>query len=459
VAVEKRQGERNAWYTHELVVVMEHRPEVLRVLERWKVGYAYQTEENESRDLGLALIPLLDDTEAMDRAVAAGVKREAAEHTAVADLVKKATGRAGAAGTVDAAVDAHLDSLQSGMDRLLWALRTTFAGRNAGWMPTLGKNRLGGDVEGGNGHISHTSLTSPEESEWRPEQKTRPTEPGLGVRVGVLDTSMSPHPWLAGGLVGPSVGFLAPEGPYPAEAGHGTFVAGLVMQGAPGCVIEFRKVLSDEDGTATSWDVAKKIVELGRSGVDVLNLSLGCYTEDGQPPLVLATAIDRLDPDIVVVAAAGNHGNDPVPADERRKPAWPAALDDVIAVGSADAYGVLSWFSPREVPWIDVLAPGEQVGSTFLQGRVDGIDAAPTSSSGDTPGFNGFAAWTGSSFAAALVSGAIAARTVPGQRPAREAWRTLLEEGPTMREEFRAKLVKQGREPDVDPRFLPLLDD
>src|SRR5205823_5768473 len=50
------------------------------------------------------------------------------------------------------------------------------------------------------------------------------------------------------------------------------------------------------------------IVEFGRTGMDILNLSFACYTEDGQPPLALSTAIARLDPNIVVVAAAGNHG-------------------------------------------------------------------------------------------------------------------------------------------------------
>jgi membrane-anchored mycosin MYCP len=454
MAAAPRQSVRNAWYSSELVVGLEHRRDVLQVLDRWQVGSARIDEQNrqlhESRDLGLALIPLLDEKYADERAAAtavAGLKHDAAGNDAFSALVKKAAGNPDAT-TVDEAVDAHLRTLTPGMDQLLWAVRAYFAATYEGWMPTLGKNRLVGDVEGGNGHISHGVATSgPEDSGWRPEPPIRPTEPGVGVRVGVLDTSLFPHPWLAGGWVGPGTDRLALQPPYPALAGHGTFVAGLVLRKAPGCVVEFRQVLTDQDATATSWDVAKKIVELGRTGLDVLNLSLACYTEDGQPPLVLATAIDRLDPEIVVVAAAGNHGDVDDPGD-RRKPAWPAALDDVVAVGAADDSGILANFTPKDVPWIDVLSNGVKVSSTFLDGDVHaGVNVsfppgAPGSPGNEKP-FPGFATWSGSSFAAALFSGEVAARTRRGSRSAHEACEEVLEE--------------RGRLEDADPRFVGLL--
>jgi membrane-anchored mycosin MYCP len=451
-----RQSERNAWYSSDLVVALEHRREVLRVLERWRVGLAEINAQEkgryESQDLGLALIPLLGDEDAADSAVA-GLKREAAEDDVMSPLVKKVAGNAGAADT-DAAVDAHLRTLTPGMDRFLWALRTYFAARYEGWTPTLGKNRLVGNVEGG-GNISHAEAhPSLEASTWRPEPALRRTEPGLGVRVGVLDTSISDHPWLAGGWVGPATDRLELEPPYPALAGHGTFVAGLVMRKAPGCVIEFRQVLLDENGTATSWDVAKKIVELGRTGLDVLNLSLGSYTEDGQPPLVVATAIDRLDPEIVVVAAAGNHGDvkegplvegeeegPRITAGDRRKPSWPAALDDVVAVGAADEKGVIAAFTPKEVPWIDVLSNGVAVPSTFLDGQVKLPDTAEEP---NPRNFDGYAQWSGTSFSAALVSGEIARRTLPGQRSSHQAWWDILHE-------------LEKNQPGARPPFLRLL--
>jgi subtilisin family serine protease len=203
--------------------------------------------------------------------------------------------------------------------------------------------------------------------------------------------------------------------------------------------------------------VAKKIVELGRTGLDVLNLSLACYTEDGQPPLVLATAIDRLDPKIVVVAAAGNHGNVlDIPGDSR-KPAWPAALDDVVAVGAADNSGIIARFTPKDVPWIDVLSNGVQVSSTFLDGRVDvNVNVASPPGMPDVPPvepdvhpFLGFATWSGSSFSAALVSGEIAARTKPGSKSAHDACQEVLEE--------RGKPKRGVLPEEADPRFIGLL--
>jgi subtilisin family serine protease len=482
MAAEQRKSERNAWYTFDLVVVLEHRAAVEAVLKRWDVRWkppvGNDKDQYESQDLGLALIRLATDeqapakpdeeaateadeeaaTEVDEKAAAkavAGLRHDAGEDKVLAAWLTKAKpkGEAGAAETPDAAITAQLESVKPGMDRLLWALRTYFAAKNEGWVPTLGKNRLVGDVEDGNGQVQLTrrTLTSAEEPAWRPKPTTRRKKPGIGVRVGVLDTSIFPHPWLVGGLVGPSEDFLAPGlDDYPADAGHGTFVAGLIMRKAPGCVIEYRKVLSDDDGTATSWDVAKKIVELGRAGVDVLNLSLACYTEDGQPPLVLARAIDRLNPDIVVVAAAGNHGDvelddsdpdHPVTIGDQRKPSWPAALDDVVAVGAGDDEQKPASFTPKGVPWIDVLSNGVGVSSTYLYGKV-GQPGTPEEHEPET--FQGYATGSGTSFSAALVSGAIAARTVPGQRSAPQAWRAIL-----------AALEKKRR--GARPPFLRLL--
>jgi membrane-anchored mycosin MYCP len=115
-----------------------------------------------------------------------------------------------------------------------------------------------------------------------------------------VDTAVSNEPPLAGGWVGWAADVLAGEPPYSAVAGHGTFVTGLVRSLAPGCVVKVRKVLDPVTGEADAWTVAQQIVELGRAGLDVLNLSMVCFTENDQPPVALASAIDRLDADIVV---------------------------------------------------------------------------------------------------------------------------------------------------------------
>jgi membrane-anchored mycosin MYCP len=431
-----------------LVVAAEHAGRVRQLLGDLGVQFADVADND---DLGLALLDI-----PVPSAAATEVESRLHETAEQTDAEGKAATTALKRFEADPASD---------LDRFLRGLRAVFAGRYGGWTPTLGKNRLLGHVEGGGGHIS-LAVADPAPSTWRPQPELRGAEPGLGVRVGVLDTSIGAQSWLAGGWVGPAADLLRLGPPYPALAGHGTFVTGLVLRKAPGCVVEFRKVLGDHDGMATSWAVAEKIVELGRTGLDVLNLSLGCFTEDGQPPLVLATAIDRLDPDIVVVAAAGNHGaagttrsgadETPPPdstrprltAGDRRRPSWPAALDDVVAVGAADDEGVLPAFTPEDAPWIDVVSNGVRVASTFLDGAVD---LPPGDDGSEVPPFEGYARWSGSSFAAALVSGAIAARTKPGSLSARRAWQEILRE----RDDPNALAL---RPPGADPRFLPLLD-
>jgi len=394
---ENKRGNRNAYYTDELVVALEHADQLTRGLEQLGVEYGMV---DRSESLGLALVSLRSD-------------RQAAEAV-------EASARAGGGPTGPAPSGTDTD-----MDRVLLGLRRYFANRYAGWSPTMGKNRLIGGVMGG-GKISHGGGSDPVATDRR-LITPRPANPGRGVRVGVLDTSITAHPWMAGGWVAPTSDLLS-DGDHRAVAGHATFVAGLVLNQAPGCVVESRQVLSNEDGEADSWTVAKEIVELGSTGLDVLNLSFLCFTEDGQPPLVLSAAIDRLDPNILVVAAAGNHGDVSAAGtdgDDRRKPAWPGALDHVVAVGAADDQGEVAAFSPHDVPWVDVLAPGVDVVSTFLDGSVD---VTGPSNPEEKSKFDGYACWSGTSFAAALVSGAVAARTSPGRRSAREAWKELLDE-------------------------------
>jgi membrane-anchored mycosin MYCP len=408
---QERVGARRAFYRPEFVVAAKHVDEVSRTLGTLGVGHEVV---DRSRDLGLGLFRLADDEAAADLVVAAA-RELAAGHPSVAGPSRSATS----------------------LDRFLHGLRWYFAERYAGWSPMVGKNRLVGQVIGG-GKISHGGGSDPEVTDLRPPDRATlgaaEARRGLGVRVGVLDTSVSARGSLSGGWVAPAADVLTPAEKYAVAAGHATFVTGLVLTQAPAAVVEARRVLSNESGDADSWAVAKAIAEVGKTRPDVLNLSFTCYTEDGGPPMVLAAAIERLDPQTVVVAAAGNHGDvelgaDPetsqeVDEDDRRKPAWPAALDSVVAVGAADRHGTPAEFSPKDAQWVDVLAPGVDTVSTFLEGRVRlaGHRGAPVDRD-----FDGFASWSGTSFAAALVSGAIAAGTVPGEVSARQSWDRLLE--------------------------------
>jgi hypothetical protein len=144
------------------------------------------------------------------------------------------------------------------------------------------------------------------------------------------------------------------------EAGHGTFICGLVSRLAPGLVLDAQKVL-DPVGWGDDADVA---LGLGQAEAPVLNLSLGGYTADDRPPIALEAALRRLGRDRVVVAAAGNNGSD--------RPFWPAAFKNVVAVAALDTTSG----DPREAtfsnrgPWVDVCAPGVHLQSFLCPRRA-----------------------------------------------------------------------------------------
>ncbi len=382
----------------ELVVVTQHRNLVLAELPQGSIGPV-----RDSDILDLTRIRLKDSR------LAARVLRE---------RVQKEVPKLGKPPSAQA------------LDQVLWSLRSLTAARYAGWSPTLGKNRYVGQIHGV-GEVNHGGGGDPTPCDPPHTRAMRAAGPGRGVRVGVLDTALYPHPWLAGGWAARFSDRLGEGADLLYSAGHATFVTGLVLEQASEATVDVRRVLmptgeAATSGQADSWEVAEAIVEFGNSGLDVLNLSFVCYTEDGQAPLVLSTAIDRLPPDLVVVAAAGNHGDvtDSRPSDQGGrddqavKAGWPAALDDVIAVGAVTRQGGLAPFCP-DAPWIDVLAVGDELISTYLAtARPD--HGQPTTK------FAGWARWSGTSFAAALVSGAIAASTDPGRVSARSALLDIL---------------------------------
>jgi hypothetical protein len=409
----------------DFLVALEHAPLVRSVLDRQ--GVTERTYEAD-KDLGLARI-------------VGGFRRSAA-----------------AAGNADAG-DHHLPrpvDPEDPVDAVLGRLRHFFETRYASWSPTMGKNRTLGQVTDG-GSISHGGGSSPRPAPPGPRRRGRA---GLGMTVGVLDTALYPHPDLAGGYVGVSGDdVLDPvqvrrRTRQPYAAGHATFVTGLVLEKAPAATVRVHSILNAR-GEATSWDVARAIVALGRTGIQILNLSLVCYTRDGKAPLALATAIDRLDPEILVVACAGNHGDPTLTKladDDHRKPSWPAALDDVVAVGSAErdpgaAPGsrgyTLSDFTPWDAVWIDVVTRGENVRSTYFTGT--GFESDPDREPSEAE-FDGWAQWSGTSFSAALLTGQVAAVAARKRITPRAALEQLMD-------------PIRPRSPRVaDPRVPPFLD-
>jgi subtilisin family serine protease len=250
-------------------------------------------------------------------------------------------------------------------------------------------------------------------------------EPGAGVRVAVLDSGVVEyHDWLGDRVERRPADVEAPEldqqGRLSFYSGHGTFIAGVVLQHAPGATVVARRIFGG-DGVIDDLGLAEALWQLPE--VEVLNLSLGGYTHDDVGlPLTAAALGDCFErnPGLVVVASAGNHGDS--------RPVYPAADKRVIAVAAVDDDAARPCFSDFG-DWVDASAPGVDVQSTFFDVQAEPEPAQPPNCLQSSPvgmvQFEGWALWSGTSFAAPRVAGAIAAMIRPGTDGREAAFRML----------------------------------
>jgi hypothetical protein len=190
-------------------------------------------------------------------------------------------------------------------------------------------------------------------------------------------------------------------------AGHGTFIAGLIQQVAPGTAITLRRVLhaegdGDEVQIAGAIDALPDPPDTGA----LLNLSFGGYALD-QPDLLAAAVARAQDRGYVVVASAGNDGT--------CRPTLPASLPGVVSVGAVGPHGPAPFSNYG--PWVRACAPGVDLVSTFFAGWNGD---APVVEEKDPDDYTGWACWSGTSFAAPIVVGALA-RAMAGGVSASEA--------------------------------------
>ncbi|MDH3752560.1 MAG: S8/S53 family peptidase [Acidimicrobiia bacterium] len=253
----------------------------------------------------------------------------------------------------------------------------------------------------------------------KPADVPKPSGPGRAT-VAILDTGLDPGN--RADLVPVVDTEPDPDSEQPDEngdgyldlaAGHGTFIAGIVRRAAPTATIVVDRVI-EPDGDGDDARIAMALIRLAGEANQhtVVNLSFSGYTDDDQPLLSLERAIARLQmKDAVVVAAAGNN------ADCRIK--WPAALPDVIGVAALDACdrAIFSNYGA----WVRACAPGVDVVSNFFAGFDGAFDTKP-----DIDEFDGWAMWSGTSFSAPRVAGAIANEMIVYGIPARAAAHRLV---------------------------------
>jgi len=194
----------------------------------------------------------------------------------------------------------------------------------------------------------------------------------------------------------PKDGFVDPA------AGHGTFIAGLITQVAPGCRVTLHRVLTTF-GDGDEFAIAQRINDVAADlqadpkkdpKRTVLSLSFGGYAFKDAHVLALAVAaIQALG--VVVVASAGN--------DATCRPPLPAALPNVVSVGAIGPSGPAPFSNFG--PWVRACAPGVDLLSTYFR-NFNG--AAVAAQGVDPDKFVGWALWSGTSFSAPVVAGALA---------------------------------------------------
>lgn len=290
-----------------------------------------------------------------------------------------------------------------------------------------------------------------------PDPSIDAPRPARAPVVAVPDTGIGKHPWFAshpgvlvatdldGMPVGPQGG-LDPDpegtgvrddltGVLDALSGHGTFIAGVVRRAAPSARILALPVM-DSGGAAAEHDVHRTLTALwvtharaqdqGRQDevVDVLSLSMGFYHQDGavedHPVRTLMDLFARRG--VLVVAAAGN--------DATRWPLYPAGWGadgqerpasgppPLVSVGALNPDGRTVAMFSNAGPWVTTHRVGVNVVSTLpttfraaaqpgLSTEVPEGHRRATLDADDHGG--GFAVWSGTSFAAPLLAGQLAA--------------------------------------------------
>lgn len=265
--------------------------------------------------------------------------------------------------------------------------------------------------------------------------------------IALLDSGVQPHDWLPAGGGPPFVtepagepgwSWPVPEAdpnkqPYPPGThwGHGTFIAGLISQAAPGAQILSMRVM-DSAGQVDDRAVAAALYWLADSTSprpSIVLMAFGRRREHPHDHLLnhVRKAISRLaGQGVTIVASAGNDGS--------TEPVYPAAFaadrdlsTSVVSVGARISKKEWAPYSNRG-PWVLEARNGTNIISThpqtFHQAAADQI-VPPVSGSPDVhDGYDvhvmsadstAFAWWSGTSFAAAIYAGQLAGKLPGGQ--------------------------------------------
>ncbi len=201
------------------------------------------------------------------------------------------------------------------------------------------------------------------------------------ILVAVLDTGIDRHHEDLEGKVVAEANFT--DSPTSEDInGHGTHIAGIIVGtsnngiGVAGLAPESRVLnvkVADDKGRCQPATVARGIIWAVDNGASVINISLELREDSAELEHAINYAWSR---GAIIIAAAGNDGDE--------FPIYPAYYENCVAVVATRQNDTLAPLS-NHGDWVDVAAPGFNIYSTVPN--------------------NGYGYQSGTSFAAAYVSG------------------------------------------------------
>ena len=195
---------------------------------------------------------------------------------------------------------------------------------------------------------------------------------GAGVDVGILDTGIQTDHCSVSVAGGRNFTLGSPTD-YEDRHGHGTHVAGVagaldndlgVIGVAPGANLYGVKVL-DDDGEGRYSELVAGIDWCISNDVEVISMSLGGEDASAAVDEAIETAHEA---GHLLLAAAGNEGNNGDGSCDEETMTYPATHESVVAVAAMNEDDALASFSSVGSA-VDLLAPGTNVASTTVGNR------------------------------------------------------------------------------------------
>lgn len=212
--------------------------------------------------------------------------------------------------------------------------------------------------------------------------------------------------------------FIDDYGDLTDRNGHGTHVAGIaaaadnsigIVGANPLALIMPVKVMNDR-GVGDIATINRGILYAVENGANIINMSFGLYTKDGNIPNALKDVLDRAYQTTILVASAGNNGANIY--DYATGRSWPAAYNLVLGVEASGANLKRTGFSNYDPDGpiycedgidranYEVQVPGEKIFSTLPNGQYNQL--------------------SGTSMSAPLFAGAISALQMVKEYPSKD---------------------------------------